>query len=332
MMVGRSSVSRRCTTPKPVPVRSWRSSTIASTSPDLTASTAAASSSTAPTTSTFSRVASASRSRSIKTLESSTISTRNKIRAPGLLDETIAERIGSDVRIGLEIHLFQYAAAIGAHRLHAEAQLACDLRDRAAGGELAEDLELALGQLQVDRLAVAAAVDLRDQQFRHRRADVAPACQDGVHGVGKFLRRALLAQVAVGPHSQHVDRVLAFGVTGKDQDAGVGEAGTHVTQDVQAATVRHPDVQYQQFPVVLAQAIERLLPGGGLADLADRPILAEELPQARPDHGVVVGDQDLGHTTALIRVPFNRICGRHDSLVSGLIHGGQMPVSWAKSG
>ena len=63
-----------------------------------------------------------------------------------LLDQTVAQRVGRQIRIRLEVHLFEHTCAVGTDGLHADEQLRGDLRDAASDGELAQDLELALRQ------------------------------------------------------------------------------------------------------------------------------------------------------------------------------------------
>ncbi len=84
------------------------------------------------------------------------------------------------------------------------------------------------------------------------------------------------------------------GKAGQDQDPGFGVSRTHVAEDVHAAAVRHADVEDQQLPGPLAQAIERLLAGRRLADLPHGRVLGQHLAQAGPDHRMIVCNQDPG--------------------------------------
>ena len=158
--------------------------------------------------------------------------------------------------------------------------------------ELAEDLELALRELLVDRPVRAAVVDLGDQELRHRRAEVTPAGKDHVHRLQQVVRRALLAEEAVRARAQHVDRVLPLREAGQDQHPRIGITRAHVAEDVHAAAVGHADVEDQELPGTLAQPVERLLAGRGLTDLADRGVLSQHLAQACPYHRMVICDQN----------------------------------------
>src|SRR5687768_7735057 len=60
--------------------------------------------------------------------------------------ERVLERVVGEIGVGLQLHLLQYARPVGAYRLDAQVQLAGDFRGALAGGELVEDLELALRQ------------------------------------------------------------------------------------------------------------------------------------------------------------------------------------------
>ena len=50
-------------------------------------------------------------------------------------DKLVLDRVVSDVRVGLEIHLLEDPRAVGAHGLHAEEELLGDLRNALPGGE-----------------------------------------------------------------------------------------------------------------------------------------------------------------------------------------------------
>ena len=94
--------------------------------------------------------------------------------------------------------------------------------------------------------------------------------------------------------AQHVDRVLPLREPGQDQHPHVGISRAHVAEDVHAAAVGHADVEDQEFPGTLAQPVERLLAGRGLADLADGGVLGQHLAQACPHDGMVICDQNPG--------------------------------------
>src|SRR5688572_26840878 len=188
MMSGRRSPSC-CMTPKPVPSLSWRSRMMTSTLCARAAATAEDSSATAATTSTSSSVSRLSRRRSASTRESST--SRTFSTSGELLDESVAERVRGDVGIRLEVHLLEHPASIRAHGLHGKAQLLRDLRHGTAARELAEDLELTLRELLVNRPVRATIVDLGDQQLRHRGAQITPSRQDHMHRFQQVVRRAL---------------------------------------------------------------------------------------------------------------------------------------------
>ncbi|MGC4058279.1 MAG: hypothetical protein QM743_09200 [Chitinophagaceae bacterium] len=72
-----------------------------------------------------------------------------------------------------------------------------------------------------------------------------------------------------------------------------------MAQDVQAAAVRHVDVEDHQVKALVAQGIHDLLPGGGLANATDLGVTLQELTQTRPYHGVIVGDEHSMHAAIL---------------------------------
>src|SRR6185436_8455299 len=72
------------------------------------------------------------------------------------IDQSVLDGVVGKVGIRLHAHLLQHAAAVGADRLDRQVKLVGDLRYRRARGELAEDLELALRQLAMERLVGTA--------------------------------------------------------------------------------------------------------------------------------------------------------------------------------
>jgi hypothetical protein len=119
-----------------------------------------------------------------------------------------------------------------------------------------------------------------------------------VHGLQKLFRGALLAEETVRAGAQHVDAVLALGKTAQDEDPRVREPGAHVLEDVEAAAIRHRDVEDQEVPLAIAQPVQRLLPGLRFADLADGVVRAQELPQSGTHDGMIVRNQYPGHPDA----------------------------------
>jgi hypothetical protein len=65
-----------------------------------------------------------------------------------------------------------------------------------------------------------------------------------------------------------------------------------VAQNVQAAAVRHMDVQQDQIPLLLPQQIERLIAARGLTDRVDGGVRLEKLLESGPYDRVIVGDQN----------------------------------------
>ena len=63
---------------------------------------------------------------------------RKIVTGYGLLNQAVAQRIGSDIRVGRKTHLFQYSASIGADGFHAEAEFIGDIRDAPTRRQLAK--------------------------------------------------------------------------------------------------------------------------------------------------------------------------------------------------
>src|SRR5258708_10810643 len=94
-------------------------------------------------------------------------------------DELILHRVVGDVRIRFEVHLLEDAGTVRAHRLHAEEELLGDLGDALARRELAEDLELPLGELRVRRLVRRRTREALRELVRDARAHVAASLRRG---------------------------------------------------------------------------------------------------------------------------------------------------------
>ena len=62
-------------------------------------------------------------------------------------------------------------------------------------------------------------------------------------------------------------------------------------QDVQAAAIRHVDVEQHQIPILLAQQVQSLVAAGGFAHGVDAGICFQELLESRADYRVIVSDQ-----------------------------------------
>jgi hypothetical protein len=62
-------------------------------------------------------------------------------------------------------------------------------------------------------------------------------------------------------------------------------------QDVQAASVRHMDIEQDEIPLLLAQQIERLVAAGRFAYGVDAGIRFQELFESGANDRVIVGDQ-----------------------------------------
>ena len=138
-----------------------------------------------------------------------------------LLDQAVTKGVRSDVGVGLEVHLLEHAAAIGAHGLDAEAQFARDLRDRPRSPACRRS------GTRVSRAAGGSAGRCRRCRSRRSGAPTSSGSDNVAPRVSRarldeVFRRAFLAEEAVRARSQHVDRVLALRETGQDQHPRVG--------------------------------------------------------------------------------------------------------------
>src|SRR5215467_436560 len=116
--------------------------------------------------------------------ESSTTKTRSRrpIGSSKSADQVVAQRISRELRVALEVHLFQDSRAVRADRLHAQAQLPRDVRHGFSRCQLDEDLELPIRQLPVQRLRGVAS-GFQCQHLGKRRTYVLLPFGDGAQSV-----------------------------------------------------------------------------------------------------------------------------------------------------
>ena len=96
-------------------------------------------------------------------------------------------------------------------------QLVGDFRYGGAGGDLAENLELALRQFAVQGLVRVAGDPVREN-LRERRADELAAADHGADSADQLRRRGFLVEVSGRAGAQQVDRVLILRVARQHQD------------------------------------------------------------------------------------------------------------------
>src|SRR5258706_2704246 len=125
-------------------------------------------------------------------------------------DELVLDRIVGDVGIRLEAHLLEDARAVGANGLHAKEELLGDLRNALAVRKLAENLELALGELRVRRLVRCGAREALRELVGDARAYIAPALRRGDDRRNEVLRRRILRDESRRSRLEHVDPVLVL--------------------------------------------------------------------------------------------------------------------------
>ncbi len=105
---------------------------------------------------------------------------------------------------------------------------------------------------------VRIAVKTLGQQFADRRRDVTPALEHGAHGRLELVRFAFLVQVTVRAHLEQVQRILLRRITRQDQHRQIGLALADGPQDIDAALIRHGDIEQQHVANLAARDIQRL--------------------------------------------------------------------------
>ena len=117
-----------------------------------------------------------------------------------LLDDTMLNRITSQVRIRFEIQLRQDAGTVGTDGFDAEGELIGNVCNRASGGDQAEHLVLTIGEGHVKwLLTVAVLMKVRRKEFSRLGRDVFPSLPDCLNGANQFLWSGFLRQVPGAP-------------------------------------------------------------------------------------------------------------------------------------
>src|SRR5260221_906363 len=152
-------------------------------------------------------------------------------------DELILYRVISDVRVRFEIHLLEYPRAVRAHGLDAQEKLLGDLRDALPGGELAEDLELALRELRVRRLVGRGTREPLRGLVCLARTHMSATLRGRDDGRDQVLRGRVLRDEARCARLQQVDGVLVLRVTAHDEHGHLGTNRLAAVQHVHAGHV-----------------------------------------------------------------------------------------------
>lgn len=137
-------------------------------------------------------------------------------RRSALLYDAVLDGVQGEVGIGLEVHLFKDAGAIGADGFDAEIMLGGDGGDGLAGTDHFEDKELAIGESFMR--FPAAGFDRHGEQLGEVRREVFPASVNVADSVDKDAGGAFLVDVAGGTGTNCADADLLFGELRKDQD------------------------------------------------------------------------------------------------------------------
>jgi hydrogenase maturation protein HypF len=210
------------------------------------------------------------------------------VEEPGLVGEhdrlhAVAEaELGEDVR---DVRL---------HGRLADEELAADLVVREAARDQAEDVELALGQLAelLRRGGVRDARELLDHAPRHGGGEERVAARDGADRGEELLGRVVLEHEAAGARAQRLVDVLVEVEGGQDQDARGVVGGEDAPRRLEPVELRHADVHQDHGGPEARGLVDRLEPVRRLRHDLDVVLAAEQHPEARADHRLVVDDED----------------------------------------
>ncbi|CAM2147606.1 hypothetical protein PT2222_10230 [Paraburkholderia tropica] len=223
---------------------------------------------------------------------------RSEARGGREIDELVAHRVEGQLCVVVELHLFEQARAVDAHRLHGERERVRDVGEALARGEHAQRLVFAVGELFVRQL-LGVDQHVIGERLGHRRAHILAAARDlldrgrhlrGVHGLGQIARRAGL---------QRAHRVLILAIHREHQHRHARRLFLRAFEHLDAAHVGQRDVEQDHVAGVARERDERLAAGLGFDHFAGDAAVEQQLAHALAHHGVIVDEQDAqGHERA----------------------------------
>src|SRR5258706_7924648 len=215
-------------------------------------------------------------------------------------DELILHRIVSDVRVRLEVHFFENARTISAHRLDAEEELLRDFRHALPCGELAENLEFALRKLRMRRLVGGMAREALRELVGDARAHVAPSLRRSDHGRHEVFRRRILRDEARSARLQQVDRVLILGIAAHDEHRHLGTNRLAAIQYVDTGHVGERQVHECDVEGIRTDEIDGLFAGARFGGDFHVHAPREDLLDAHSHDIVIIDDQQPDHGSRLL--------------------------------
>nr|GEU28257.1 hypothetical protein [Tanacetum cinerariifolium] len=185
---------------------------------------------------------------------------------------------------GADVELGHDALDVELDRAHADASRARDDLVAHAGGQVAEDVAFARGQL--------VAMDAAGQLDRHFRHHVFFTGQHGVDARHQVVERRALGHVRAGAGAHAAVRFVFRFVAAEDDDLGARMARADAADRLDAVAVGHVQIHQQQVRLQALAHFHRLLAVGGLAQQRERVLLLDQRRHAGADQRVDVGDND----------------------------------------
>src|SRR6185312_15087056 len=118
---------------------------------------------------------------------------------------------------------------------------------------------------------------------------------DLAHGLDELGVCGVLQHVPGGAGREGLAHVRGVVLHREHQDARVGRLDPDLGRGVDPARAWHDHVEEDDIGRELARQLDGLLAVAGLADRLEVVLALQEQAQARPDHRVVVDDQDADH-------------------------------------
>ena len=176
----------------------------------------------------------------------------------------------------------------------ADVELLADLRVREAARNQTKHVQLALRQLAelLRRLSARNARELLDHPLRDRGGQQRVSAGHDPDRLEELLGRVVLQDESAGAGSERLVDVLVQVERRQDQHPGRVVGGEDPPRRLEPVELRHADVHEHDGRVEAGGLVDRLEPVARLGDDLDVRLTREQHAEARPDHRLVIGDED----------------------------------------
>ena len=169
-----------------------------------------------------------------------------------------------------------------------------DVAYRLSGSNHAKDLVFAIGEKLVRGL-LRVGFEIHNEFLCQGRADILAAANHFSDRLDEFCRRALFGKVPGCAGAQHTHGVLVLGVHAQNQYGQAGGFGVQLLEDVEAALVRHRNVEQDHITGLALDDLQGFVTVAGFARHGHSGIFGNDSLQAFAYDSVIINDNDFNH-------------------------------------